>query len=195
MALSDARSSHRPAPPIAGSCSLAAAPHHTYMRHRSFPDFPELRTPDLLLRELTPADLDSATDLTFHDGQPSMTAATAARALDAMQQEYRRGTAIHWGLELLSTRAVVGTCGYYRCPEPGCVELGYVLRRHYRGLGLMRQALSAVIAYGWQEMELRLILAFAEPDNRTSHALLHRLGFADTGPDETGLHAYVLHRQ
>ncbi|QHJ08058.1 GNAT family N-acetyltransferase [Hymenobacter busanensis] len=162
------------------------------MRHRAYPVFPELHTPDLLLRELSADDLEGTLDLTFYDGQPATSLPMAQRMLEVMARDYRLGNGIHWGVVLKATNTIVGTCGFYRGFAHGGGEIGYVLRDAYRGRGIMAQAVQAIITFGWHELHLRQITAYCEPDNHASQALLRKLHFAPFGTTDDGLLAFRL---
>ncbi|MFK7838293.1 MAG: GNAT family N-acetyltransferase [Sulfitobacter sp.] len=71
---------------------------------------------------------------------------------------------------------VVGKAGFWNLPE-----IGYILHPDYWRRGFGREALQAVIAYGFEERKLARIIADVDPDNAGSIALLTKLGFAETG--------------
>jgi len=62
----------------------------------------------------------------------------------------------------------------------GC-HLGYSLDQQAVGKGLMFEALTSVIAYGFGEMGLHRIMANYIPTNERSGRLLRRLGFVVEG--------------
>jgi ribosomal-protein-alanine N-acetyltransferase len=59
--------------------------------------------------------------------------------------------------------------------------LGYAIDAAHEGQGLMREGLTAVIAYAFGELKLHRIEANARPENQRSLRLLERLGFERTG--------------
>jgi [ribosomal protein S5]-alanine N-acetyltransferase len=63
----------------------------------------------------------------------------------------------------------------------GVQELGYILRRDHWGRGIAREAVSAVVQYGFATLGLRRIFADTDPDNLGSIALLKSLGFRQEG--------------
>lgn len=59
--------------------------------------------------------------------------------------------------------------------------LGYSLDRAYQGQGLMREAVEAVIRFGFDNLNLRRIEACYMPANKRSEQLLSALGFQYEG--------------
>jgi ribosomal-protein-alanine N-acetyltransferase len=60
-------------------------------------------------------------------------------------------------------------------------ELGYDLARDLWGQGLASEALTAVIRFGFSDMQLNRIEAQTIADNESSTRLLRRLGFVLEG--------------
>jgi ribosomal-protein-alanine N-acetyltransferase len=59
--------------------------------------------------------------------------------------------------------------------------IGYEIARECRAQGYMREALVAVLEYGFTEMGLHRIQAETHPDNAASSGLATRLGFRFEG--------------
>lgn len=62
-----------------------------------------------------------------------------------------------------------------------CGRLGFSVDAAAEGKGLMREALAAVVDYGFQDIGLHRIEANHQPQNLRSAALLRRLGFEIQG--------------
>ncbi len=80
-------------------------------------------------------------------------------------------------------RRVIGRLGFsqiFRGPFQACT-LGYQIDAAYEGKGLMREALTAAIAYMFDVKGLHRIQANHLPENARSAGLLARLGFAREG--------------
>ena len=78
---------------------------------------------------------------------------------------------------------VIGRLGFsqiFRGPFQACT-LGYQIDRAYEGRGLMREALTAAIAYMFDVRKLHRIQANHLPENARSAGLLARLGFVREG--------------
>jgi [ribosomal protein S5]-alanine N-acetyltransferase len=80
---------------------------------------------------------------------------------------------------LKATGEFVGTCGlqpFELDGEPE-VELGYRLCLKHWGYGYATEAAAAVLRYGFVDLKLAKIIAFAVPQNRGSLRVLEKLGF------------------
>ncbi len=88
-------------------------------------------------------------------------------------------TGCRWGIFSRATGRLIGTCGFHcwRTGENPCAEIGYDLEKRCWGKGIMREALSVVIDYGFRRMGLARIEASFDPANLRSKGLLRRLGF------------------
>lgn len=62
-----------------------------------------------------------------------------------------------------------------------CGTIGYSLDRQYEGLGLMLEAVSAVVRFGFERLNLRRIEACYMPSNVRSERLLSKIGFEIEG--------------
>ncbi|HEY7198431.1 MAG TPA: GNAT family N-acetyltransferase [Gaiellaceae bacterium] len=95
---------------------------------------------------------------------------------------------------LRSGREMVGHAGFHGPPGvngPGAadaVEVGYTVFPRHRGEGYATEAASALIAFAAEKGVARVIASVA-PDNAPSLAVVHKLGFEQTGDqwdDEDG---------
>ena len=77
---------------------------------------------------------------------------------------------------------LIGTCGFHAMSDyHKRIEVGYDLNRDYWGKGIMKEALSLIIDYAFEESDVNRIEAFVEPPNIASRALLERQGFRMEG--------------
>jgi ribosomal-protein-alanine N-acetyltransferase len=78
---------------------------------------------------------------------------------------------------------VIGTCGFHNWfPEHRRAEIGYAMTSEtQKGKGLMREALDAVLAHGFHEMNLNRVEAFIGPGNLPSLKLAQGAGFRQEG--------------
>lgn len=68
----------------------------------------------------------------------------------------------------------------------GSAEVGYAQHSDFRGHGYVTEAAGALVSYAFDELEVGLVHAEVEPENRPSRAVLERLGFTEvTGQRET----------
>lgn len=81
------------------------------------------------------------------------------------------------------TNKVIGWCGYHTWYLPhNRAEIGYVLTDdEAKGKGYMKEALAAIIDYGFNVMELHRIEAFVGEENEPSLKLINHFGFVREG--------------
>lgn len=80
---------------------------------------------------------------------------------------------------LKGTGDFIGTCGIAPFELDGQteVELGYRLCLKYWGQGYATESALAILKYGFKDLNLKKILAFALPQNRASIHVIEKLGF------------------
>ena len=89
---------------------------------------------------------------------------------------------IRWVITEKGTDTYIGDAGFHKyVPAHSRAELGYKLASAYWRHGLMTEALSQVVRYGFLEMELNRIEALVDPRNMASLTLLKKLGFKEEG--------------
>jgi ribosomal-protein-alanine N-acetyltransferase len=152
--------------------------------------FPALETDRLMLREVVEADAEDL--LRIHGdgehmkwfGSDPLADLEAARKLVATFAGWRAEpvSGTRWALEAKDRRGLVGTCGLFRWNQRwrSCV-LGYEITPALQGRGYVKEALQAVIPWGFSAMGLNRIEAQAHPENTRSLGLLASLGFVQEG--------------
>lgn len=148
-----------------------------------------LATPRLHLRPLTLADA-PALYATFADPETMRYWSTAPWASIEQAQELiaRDATALpageylRLGLERRDNGELIGVCNLFQWVRP-CrrAELGYGMHRAHWGQGLMHEALSELLRYGFDALDLHRVEADVDPRNRASVRSLERLGFIKEG--------------
>ena len=139
--------------------------------------FPELRTGNLLLREVRQSDIPDLLEILTYDGKSAGTLDQGIEIIRKIDQNYREGDSVNWVIENQETHELIGFIGYYRGFENGIGELGFILKTAFRGLGFMSPSLSATVEFGLQQMKLKEITAYTKPDNEKAIAVLERNGF------------------
>lgn len=76
----------------------------------------------------------------------------------------------------------IGLCSLER-REDGLTHLGFWLGRPFWGAGLMSEAVTSVIRYGFTALDLREIHSGFFRDNYASRRIHQKMGFAVTGED------------
>ncbi|GAC1401577.1 MAG: GNAT family N-acetyltransferase [Ktedonobacteraceae bacterium] len=154
-----------------------------------FDAFPVLETHRLLLREMTREDAEAVYRI-FSDAEvmryydtPAFTSLEEAQTMITRQrQRFEQKERFRWGISLKSDNSIIGTGGYVAWNKHWYVgELGYDLARTYWRQGIMSEAISAMIDFGFTSMGLNRIEADVMPENTASARLLHKLGFQEEG--------------
>jgi ribosomal-protein-alanine N-acetyltransferase len=151
--------------------------------------FRPLQTSRLSLRELTAAD---AADLLFlrsdeevmrHIHREKDTSlAQVHNHLRLLNGLLEKNEGITWGMALPPQPGLVGIiCLWQFEPENYRAEVGYALHPAYWGQGLMSEALTAVLRFSFEELQLHSITAHVSPENTASVRLLEKHGFVLEG--------------
>ena len=105
----------------------------------------------------------------------------AAAWIDQSVRRWAEGKEFQFVMVRAADERIVGHIGL-RCDPGGEVgEFGYWLGQPYWGAGYAVEAGAAVLTFGFEELELRRILAICLPNNSRSLAVLHHLGFRAIG--------------
>lgn len=161
------------------------------------------------LRRLAPADLtnfqryrsDEGVGL-YQDWIPQ----SDADATDFLKEKgaaefFQPGTWFQLGIADRETDALIGDIGICLSADQSEVEIGFTLCRQSQGLGLGSEAVSAAVAFVFEETDIRRIVGITDTRNIASLRLLEKLGMQRLQTD-TALfrgspceeHLYALHR-
>lgn len=107
----------------------------------------------------------------------------ATRALLAEIHDYfNRQELFQWGVALQDDDTVIGTCTLFRIDAKNRrAEIGYALAREHWRKGYMAEALNALLAFAFDDLDLIRLEADVDPDNAASIRCLERLGFKREG--------------
>lgn len=154
-----------------------------------FQAFPQLKTRNLVLRRIRPTDAESVFDILadkevarFYDEEPFSDVSQAVELIEYWATAFERRQVIRWGIARKDDNSIIGSCGYYglhRRHMRG--SLGYELAQPYWRQGIMTEALSAVIEFGFEGVGLNRIEATVMVGNQASVRLLEKLGFRNEG--------------
>lgn len=180
--------SHTFAPAAAPASSLPGLPFMLMLTF-DFTAFPVLSTERLVLRQLTSADAPAifalrSDPLVMQYIPRSLPASVADAAVFIEQgnEAVGRNEMLSWGIARHSAAEIVGTIGYYHLqPEHHRAEIGYMLRPAYQGQGFMREAVAAVLAYGFETLCLHSVAGVIDPQNEASAQVLKHAGFVQEG--------------
>lgn len=91
----------------------------------------------------------------------------------------RSDDSLDLAIESRDTRTVIGNCGFTKLNlSLKTAEIGYCLAASARGQGFAREAIHALLAYGFDRLHLNRIEARVVCENTPSVGLLRRLGFS-----------------
>ena len=111
-------------------------------------------------------------------GTPEETRAWIQRRIE----DYERRDCVFWAITPREVDRAIGECCLWNFDLSfKCAEIGYELHSdHWKG-GIMTEALSAILRYGFEEMGLHRIEACPLVTNEGSMRLLVKLGFKPEG--------------
>jgi len=153
--------------------------------------FPVLKTKRLVLRQVTIKDAPwyfehfntkEIVEGQDHGGPRDLSEARAELKLYFVDV-FRLKRGIRWGMTVKGCDKLIGSVGFYKWiqPERYQAEMGYDLNPAFWGEGIMTEALSAIIQYGFDQMGLHRIEVLISHQNKRSQTLIRRLGFEREG--------------
>lgn len=151
--------------------------------------FPQLLTPRMRLRQITSSDapalfaIHSDTEwMQWYGTDPLTTQNQAYELAQLFASWFPAGTGFRWGLERRLDGRLIGTCGLFRWNKSwrNCL-ISYEIARDCKSQGYMREAVTAVLGYGFEHMKLHRVQAETHPANTSSITLALRLGFRFEG--------------
>jgi len=152
-------------------------------------ELPDLDTPRLLMRKVTPHDV---ADLLEYASDPQVTRYTSWDHYSSMNDahrfiywaldRYQRKSEAPWGIVHKQDKKLIGTLGYSNWSVRNrCADISYALSAKYWGQGLTPEALERAIAYGFEKMSLNRIEAHCMPDNVASARVMEKVGMKFEG--------------
>jgi ribosomal-protein-alanine N-acetyltransferase len=119
----------------------------------------------------------------WYGWMPLADLAAAEQTIEAAA-EWRREPVrgVRWALQLRDEPQMVGTCALYDWrPEWHSCVLDFELSHAVRGKGLMREALQAVLGWGFEQMALNRVESRVHHLNLAAMRLLRALHFEQEG--------------
>ena len=152
------------------------------------PDFPNLETPRLWLRQAAQADAEAIFSLfsdsqvtQFHDLDTFTHLDQAKAVIERRKIGFESDRGIRWAIALKPSNSLIGSCGFTWHWAADQAEVGYELAREFWQQGIMTEALSAIFSYGFEVKNLQRVVAEIMVDNLASKQLLKKLGFQSQG--------------
>lgn len=155
------------------------------MLELNFDPFPVLSTERLVLRKITEEDADQIfflrSDkevLQFLDRDPITTSDEAVQWIQMIDAGIRSNEYIAWAMSLKNKKNLIGTISFWNIKkEHYRSEIGYALHPLHQGKGLMHEAMTEVLDYGFKTMKFHSVEANVNPQNASSIKLLERNNF------------------
>ena len=143
-----------------------------------------METDRLLLRTFVPDDLEVFYHLV---SDPDVTRFTldGGKSREEVKQgleervfgDYRKYGYGRWATVLKATGRIIGFAGLKFLEDIGEVDLGYRFFKEYWGKGLATEAARALLAYGFDVLQLRRVIGIADVENKASIRVLEKVGF------------------
>jgi RimJ/RimL family protein N-acetyltransferase len=108
--------------------------------------------------------------------------AGALELVREIQDYFDKKTLFQWGVIGPDSDVVIGTCTLYRIEtKHRRAEIGFALVRSLWGHGIMREALTTLIRFAFDDLGLERLEADADPRNDRSIRALEHQGFRHEG--------------
>lgn len=154
-----------------------------------FPPFTDLITERLVLRELQANDAEQIFKIRtdprvnqFIDREPSKSVDDSLKFINNILKAQNNNCSVMWAITLKNDPKLIGSVVYWHIvKEKDKAEMGYEMLPEYFGQGIMHEALTEVIRFGFEEMQLKTIVAETREDNLRSVNALEKCGFEETG--------------
>ena len=147
--------------------------------------FPVLFTERLTLREIAKEDAEEIfflrSDrqvLEFLDRTPATAVDEAIQWIKMINESTKTNEVVTWAISLKNETKLIGTITFWNIKkEHYRAEIGYALHPGYQGKGLMQEAISCVLDYGFKTLRLHSVEVNVNPRNISSIKLLERNNF------------------
>lgn len=155
------------------------------INEKFFAEFPQLPTKRLLLRKQELTDAASLQQLrsneqvlAYMDSDPHTNIHTSEAFITRNMESYRQKRGFFWVITAIETGDFLGDIILHKIDQSNArAEIGYTLKPEFWGRGIMKEALHAVITFGFRDLKLHSIEANINPANKASRGLLLKMGF------------------
>lgn len=154
-----------------------------------FDSFPVLETKRLILREIRPEDVKEVFEIRankdvmkYFGKDPLKSVKEAEELVNQTLEGFKNKEGIRWGITIKGSDKIIGSGGLWRLLKPHLRgEIGYELSPEYWQKGIMSEAISEMIRFSFDPMNLHTIEANLDPANIASIRLLEKAGFKKEG--------------
>jgi len=151
----------------------------------NFSTFPFIETERLILDEVNDGDVKEVFELRSNPETmkyiPRPLVKSHEDALEhikMIKEKIENNTGINWAIRLKDNSKLLGIIGFYRLqPENYRAEIGYMILPEFHGKGLVPEAVTRLIKFGFEDLRLHSIEAVIDPENYASEKVLQKCGF------------------
>lgn len=145
----------------------------------SFSPFPEIKTERLLLRRVVHADIESIFQLRSNSEVMKYIVTDAEIHFDKIEDGLANNSGINWAISFIENpQRLIGIIGLWRLiKEHYRAEIGYTLHQEFWKKGIMKEAVKAVLDFGFNNIKIHSVEAQLSPLNTASQKLLESIGF------------------
>lgn len=159
----------------------------------TFSPFPTLQTERLILRKLSIDDAEEIFFLRSNDAVNKYLDRPKANDIDdaiAFINKVNIGVAndnwMYWAICFKDNPKLIGTiCLWNFNEEENKAEVGYEIIPEYQQKGIAKEALSKIIEFGFDGLQLSKIEAYTHKENLSSKKLLEKFGFVRDPHEES----------
>ncbi len=171
-----------------------------------FSPFPILQTNRLQLRQLEKNDSAEVKFLrsdelvnTYVKRPKTNTIEEAIHFINKINTGIEQGDWVFWGITIKGNPKLIGTiCLWNFSEDKKNAEIGYDLHTSFHKKGIMNEALTCILDYGFTTLQLHTIEAYTHQNNEASKNLLIRNNFKllpnKTDPDNVDNIIFSLHK-
>ena len=105
----------------------------------------------------------------------------AQKYIDWFQTRFEDKLGIRWGIKLKDNAGIIGTAGFNNFQRNHRANLGYDLHYDFWNNGYITEALSEILKFGFNILEINRIEAEVMQGNTASEKVLEKLGFTNEG--------------
>ncbi|WP_395046673.1 GNAT family N-acetyltransferase [Flavobacterium sp.] len=147
-------------------------------------DFLNLETERLILNEISMNDVDFLFEIRNNDANNKFIGRKKSSLVEVKQfvidriSDFKEKKGITWMIYNKETKQNIGSICYWNFNfETNTAEMGYELTPEFQGKGFMQEALSKVINFGFNRLNLQIIEAFTDKNNKPSINALLKYNF------------------
>ena len=151
----------------------------------NFSPYPTLETERLLLRRVEMSDAKDLLILRsdermmkYIDRPRQKEIEDAEKLIQVFEDLLGKNEGINWGITLKGNSQLLGTICFWKLQlENDRTEIGYMLHADFHRQGIMQEAMTLVLKYGFEVLKLHSIEANVNPENIASIKLLEKNNF------------------